>query len=154
MAIMAQGLGIVEATFNLCQMGRMMGKQRRHWLWLCSVLGLSACAAVVSMDGERYPLTSEAFRDYLEGVFRAQNQTADALAFALEDLGKEPATLVGKLNAADAKLLAACGGVNQLALSRRDGSAMTRREALAAARSAPTCERADRDARKILQVLD
>ena len=47
--------------------------------------GLSACA-VTSADGRRMSPRSDAFADYVEAVFRRQNEVSGELAFALDEL--------------------------------------------------------------------
>lgn len=127
---------------------------KKSLLWICASLGLGACVSVVAVDGERYRITSDAFRGYLEAVFRAQNKTADELAFALEDLAAERTAAIAELTTAETQLLTACAEVNRLAVTRRDGAALKRREALSAARTAPDCERAERAARAALAARD
>lgn len=119
-----------------------------------SAAGLVACAVVESVDGARYRVGSAGFRSYVEQVFRDQNETADALAFALEDLDPAQADAAAALDGAETSILAACRELNRLAVSRRDGVKMGARDSLAAARTAPDCERASRAARRVLDDLD
>jgi hypothetical protein len=107
----------------------------------CALLGLSACAAVPTADGERLRLGSAEFRDYVERVFREQNRVADAVAFALEEPGEHLA-----LAAAEQELLAACAGVNELATARRDERRLGMRNGVRLARTVADCERATRGA--------
>ena len=126
---------------------------RRVLLILC-VLSLTACASVQSLDGTRYRVASAAFRDYVEQVFRAQNQIADELAFALEDLSPQRSDQARRLEVAEEELLQACSGLNELAVSRRDRDRPGSRQSLKAARSAPDCERAVQQAASLLRVLN
>lgn len=111
---------------------------------------LAACAGVTTADGTHLGLGSDAFRTYVERVFREQNKTADDLAFALDDAtaagGPEPSELA----AAEETLLGACAGLNQLATTRRDAQHLGLRRSAAAARGAPDCERATRAAQAAL----
>lgn len=103
---------------------------------------LAGCAAVTTLDGQRLGLSSEEFRGYVERVFRDQNRVADELAFALEGPGAEATDLA----AAEAQLLAACAGLNELATARRDERRLGLRRSVSAARSVPQCESAARAA--------
>lgn len=123
-------------------------------LSLIGALALVGCASVQSADGQRYRVGGAAFRSYIEHVFRAQNRVADELAFTLEDLPADATVSADRLNAADTQLLAACAGLNQLATSRRDAVKLGKRQALAAARTAPDCERAVAAAQDLLRALD
>jgi hypothetical protein len=107
---------------------------------VCALLSLSGCAAVPTADGERLRLASVEFREYVERVFREQNRVADEVAFALEAPGPREADL----GAAEQELLAACGGVNELATARRDERRLGLRSSFRAARTVPDCERATR----------
>jgi hypothetical protein len=113
---------------------------------LSPCLVLAGCAAVTTLDGQRLGLPSEEFRGYVERVFREQNRVADELAFALEGPGGEATGLA----AAEAQLLAACSGVNELATARRDERRLGMRRSLSAARSVPQCEGAARAAERAL----
>jgi hypothetical protein len=123
-------------------------------LSLVGALALVGCASVKSVDGQRYRVGGAAFRAYIEQVFRAQNRVADELVFTLEDLPAGATVSADQLNAADTQLLAACAGLNQLATSRRDAVKLGNRQALAAARTAPDCERAVAAAQDLLRALD
>lgn len=113
---------------------------------------VAGCAPVTTLDGERLPVRSEAFADYVEQVFREQNRVATELAFALED-SADPARLDALETAEDA-LFAACADLNAMAAARRDGRRMGAFRALAAARQAPECERAAAHARAALDAED
>lgn len=115
---------------------------------ICAVamlLMLSGCAPVVTLEGERLKVRSDAFATYVEEVFREQNRVATALAFELED-AQDPERL-DVLEAAESSLLEACAGLNEMAAARRDGARLRRLRALDAARAAPQCERATAAAR-------
>lgn len=120
---------------------------------LAGVIGSLAlcagCGSVVTLDGERLGVRSDAFRDYVERVFREQNRVATALAFALED-ERDPERL-DVLESAEAALLDACAGLNEIAALRRDGDRLGRLRALDAARAAPACERAAAEAEALLK---
>lgn len=121
----------------------------RLGLGIVLVLGTTGCA-VRSLDGERLPVRSEAFADYVETVFRRQNEVATELAFAFDDLdpGSE---LYARLENAESALLDACRGLNQIAQRRRDGDPLGGLGALSRARQAPACERATLAAEAALQ---
>jgi hypothetical protein len=113
----------------------------------CALLTLAGCTALTTADGQRLKLTSDEFRGYVERVFRAQNQTADELAFALEASGGARAELV----MAEQQLLEACSGVNELATARRDERRLGMRRSVNAARTVPQCERVTRDVAALLE---
>jgi hypothetical protein len=119
-------------------------------LTVSACLALAACAAVSTVDGERLWLTSEAFRGYVERVFREQNRVADELAFALEAPGAGRAGLA----AAEQALLEACASVNELATARRDRRRLGVRSGMRAARTVPDCERATRAAEGVLAAAE
>ena len=100
---------------------------------------------MTTADGRRLGVASADFRDYVERVFRAQNDVATELAFAIEARTDEP-----RLAAAEDALLAACTQLNALAAARRDGRRLGAAERLAGARSAPDCERATSAARAVV----
>jgi hypothetical protein len=113
---------------------------------LAATLALQGCAAVSTAAGEQLSLRSPEFRAYVERVFREQNGVADELAFALEAAPARP-----EASAAEQALLEACAGVNELATSRRDERQLGLQQRLAAARSAPDCERATLSAAALLE---
>jgi hypothetical protein len=112
---------------------------------------LSVACAVTTADGTRLGLTSTEFRAYVERVFREQNKVASDLEFALDDATASGGPAPPKLAAAEDALLKACSGVNELATSRRDQADLGPRKSASAARSAPDCERATRDAEAALR---
>lgn len=112
------------------------------------LLAVTGCAPVVTLEGDRLAVRSDAFAAYVEQVFREQNRVATALAFALEDAW-DPERL-DALEAAESSLLEACAGLNEIAAARRDGERLRRLRALDAARAAPDCERATSAARALL----
>jgi hypothetical protein len=110
----------------------------------------AGCAAVTTADGERLKLTSQAFADYAEQVFRAQNRVATDLAFALEDI--EPGDPRGEeLADAEDALLTACDGLNAAAAAVRDDQRLAVRRRLEAAKRVPDCERATASAAALLR---
>ena len=113
---------------------------------LSALLFSSGCATVTTADGARLRLASADFRAYVERVFREQNRVSDELAFALE----APAADRGELEGADRRLLDACAGVNELATAQRDERRLGIRRSSASARSVPACERAARDAARLI----
>ncbi|HLF11619.1 MAG TPA: hypothetical protein VJA26_10410 [Gammaproteobacteria bacterium] len=116
-----------------------------------ATLAASGCAgAVMTAAGQRLAITSPEFRDYVERVFRQQNQIATELAFAAEDAGEGADGESAELAAAEESLLAACAGLNQLAAARRDEQHLGRLRQAKAARQAPRCEAAIGDARAAL----
>lgn len=104
------------------------------------LLGLGGCA-VTSVDGTRMGLKSDEFADYVESVFRRQNEVASALALELESEEPEGARY-DELDAAELELLNACVGINELAARQRDGDPLGGLKALKRARRTPECERA------------
>jgi len=92
---------------------------------------------------------SEAFGDYVEAVFRRQNSVATELTLALDEADPDSGRF-GRLEDAELDLLQACRGLNQLAQSRRAGSAPRGPGALRRARQAPECERAAASAAALL----
>lgn len=92
-------------------------------------------------DGRRLRPGSDAFANYVESVFRLQNEAATELALALdtEDPGN---TRYEALEDAELDLLRACRGLNELAARRRDGESPGGAGALRRAREAADCERA------------
>jgi hypothetical protein len=118
---------------------------------LIAMLAAAGCAAVTTADGRRIALTAPEFQHYVERVFRDQNRLADEVGFALEgataDGQREPPALA----AAEAALLDACAGVNELAAARRDGRRLGLRRSARAARSTPGCEAALHGVTAVLQ---
>lgn len=110
---------------------------------------LSAGCAVTTAGGERLQVGSEAFRAYVERVFREQNRVATDLAFALEAEGLS-AEREAELEAAEQGLLDACAELNELAAARRDNERLGTVAEARAARSAPDCERAAAAAARVL----
>lgn len=111
-----------------------------------ALLCLTACA-VQTQDGVRLALSSPEFPEYVERVFREQNRVADELGFALEEDDS------GRLDEAEQNLLAACERLNELATTRRDDVEISLRRRLAAARTAPECERATSAAEAVLAAV-
>ncbi len=107
-------------------------------LLLLAAPGLAGCAgSLLTADGERLRLRSEAFAEYAEGVFRLQNEVLDALAFALDERPEDSA-----LVAAEDHVLEACAALNGAALRRQRGDGTRPLRDLGAARSVPECEAA------------
>jgi hypothetical protein len=103
--------------------------------------GLAAGCAVTSVDGRRLRPGSDAFADYVESVFRRQNEVATALALAIDD--EVPGSdRVAVLEDAELGLLIACRTLNELAEASRDGERPGGLSALRRARGAPDCEQA------------
>jgi hypothetical protein len=120
-------------------------------LAVAAMAAVPAACAVTTADGTRLGLTSTEFRAYVERVFRDQNKVASDLAFALDDATSSGGAAPPALTAAEDRLLEACSGVNELAISRRDQSDLGVRKSASAARSAPDCERATRAAQTALR---
>lgn len=114
------------------------------------VLGLATTGcAVTSADGERLRPGSEAFADYVETVFRRQNELQLELALELDD--EDPGSArYAALEAVELELLQACRGLNELAARRRDGDEGGGPGALKRAREAPECERVSDKAAALL----
>ncbi|HEY8520203.1 MAG TPA: hypothetical protein VIN61_08990 [Gammaproteobacteria bacterium] len=113
-------------------------------------LAAAGCAAVTTVDGERLGVASDEFRDYAERVFREQNRVATDLAFAIEEAEIRGFDAPEALVRAEERLLEACAGLNELAARRRDQRRVGARRGLAAARQAPRCEAAAREAAALL----
>ena len=109
---------------------------------------LAGCAGTVTAtDGRSLRLDSPEFRNYVEHVFREQNEVATTLAFAQDEAsGIRYDTL---LEAEDA-LLAACADINALAAARRDGRALGVRDQARMAATAPGCEATTQRTREAL----
>jgi hypothetical protein len=118
---------------------------------LCSfaIAVLAAGCAITSADGERMRPGSDAFSDYVESVFRRQNQVATDLALALEDEPDDTARY-SALEDAELELLQACRTLNELAEASRGGDEPGGLGALKRARLAPDCERATEEAAALL----
>ncbi|HEX6996639.1 MAG TPA: hypothetical protein VF322_00760 [Gammaproteobacteria bacterium] len=114
-------------------------------------LAAAGCATVTTASGERLEVASDEFRDYAERVFREQNRVATDLAFAIEDAQTRGSDAPEALLRAEERLLEACAGLNELAARRRDQRRVGARRGLAAARQAPECEAAARDAAALLE---
>jgi hypothetical protein len=110
-----------------------------------AIVALVAGCAVTSVDGERLRPGSDAFSDYVESVFRRQNEIATELALALDDETIETERYEA-LEEAELELLRACRSLNELAEAQRDGESPRGIGALKRARQAPECERASDDA--------
>ena len=102
---------------------------------------VSAGCAVTSLEGRRMPVKSDAFADYVEAVFRHQNDVANVLVLTL-DAADSGSNDYASLEDAELALLDACRGLNELARSRRDGEPIGGIKAFRRARQAPDCERA------------
>lgn len=111
-------------------------------------LACGACA-VVTGDGTRLRPGSDAFADYVESVFRQQNEVLSALAFALDAADPDSATYV-VLEEAEAEVLELCDGLNALATARQRGERVGGLGALGTARRAPECARVSEAARTLL----
>jgi hypothetical protein len=121
----------------------------RPILSFLALFALATGCAVTSVDGERLRPGSDAFADYVESVFRRQNEVATALALAIDD---EPAgsDRFAALEDAELDLLIACRTLNELAEASRDGERPGGMSALRRARLAPDCERATERADELL----
>jgi hypothetical protein len=115
-------------------------------LMLC--LGLAGCA-VTSADGERLRPGSDAFADYVEAVFRRQNQLQIELALALDDANPDSERYQA-LEVVELELLTICRPLNELAAQRGAGESTGGPGALKRARQAPACERAAEKAAALL----
>ena len=105
-------------------------------------IGLTGCS-VTTAGGERLRPRDPAFADYVETVFRQQNEAATALAFALDETDFDSARY-RTLEATETALLDACSELNAMATARQraNGDGPGGLSALRAARTAPDCERA------------
>jgi hypothetical protein len=128
-----------------------LGRWLRVLVALWATFAAAGCAGVITTaSGQRLAITSPEFRDYVEQVFRRQNQTVTDLAFALEDAPPGDSTSSVALASAESTLLDACAGLNQLATARRDQQRLGPRRQAEAARQAPRCEAATAKARVAL----
>jgi hypothetical protein len=109
------------------------------WLTIAG-FGLCGCA-VLSQDGQRMGLKSDAYAEYVERVFQYQSDVSTELAFVLADEDPDSQRFV-RLEDAELDVLTACRGLNQLASARRNGSRPGGLAALKQARQVPDCERA------------
>ena len=117
---------------------------------VCLAIALPAGACtVVTGDGVRLRAGSDAFADYVESVFREQNEVLSALSFALDAESLDSDRYIA-LEAAEADVLEHCDGLNVIATARQRGERSGGLGALAAARRAPDCERAAQSARDLL----
>jgi hypothetical protein len=114
-----------------------------------AVLVLIGGCAVTRVDGERLRPGSDDFSDYVESVFRRQNEVATELALAIEDESVETDRYAA-LEDAELALLVACRGLNELALAQRNGERIRGLGALKRARLAPECESATNRAASLL----
>jgi len=120
---------------------------------LASLLCLAACVPLVeTQDGRHLRATSPAFKDYVERVFRQQNNLSWALVEALETVSDPDKRQ--KLNQLESQLRRACEPVNRLASARRRGTASSRAEQLALVRTLPQCEASSQEARQLLNRLN
>ncbi len=114
------------------------------------VLLVGCATTITTMDGRTLALNSTEFREYVERVFREQNQAATALAFAQdESSGARYETL---LELEDA-LLEACADLNEVAAARRDDRALGLRRQARMAATAPNCESTTRQTQEALDAL-
>ncbi len=86
-------------------------------------------------------MRSDAFAEYVEFVFRQQNEIGTELAFALDSVEFDSEQYL-MLEAAELALLEACMGLNELAVRGQNGRSAGGLGAARAARRAPECERA------------
>ena len=115
--------------------------------FIVSVILLAGCAgSITTTDGRVLSFNSSEFSDYFQYVFREQNQTATALAFAQEAAVVDRERL---LTLEDA-LLGACAELNALASARRDDNVPGLRQQARMARTAPACEAATLEVRAAL----
>lgn len=114
-----------------------------------AIVALVVGCAVTSVDGVRLRPGSDAFSDYVESVFRRQNEIATELALVLDDEPPETERY-GTLEDAELELLRACRTLNELAEAQRDGESPGGIGALKRARLAPDCERATQHAAGVL----
>ena len=116
-------------------------------------LWLAACVPLVeTRDGRQLRVTSPAFKDYAEQVFRQQNSLSWALIEALETA--DDPQIHQRLNQLETRLRQDCEAVNRLASARRQGESSSRAEQLALVRALPQCEARSREARQLLNRLD
>jgi hypothetical protein len=105
------------------------------------IAGCLAGCAVTSVDGDRMRLKSDRFADYVNAVFRRQNEVSTDLAIELDEQALESERYL-ILETVERQLLTACRGLNELARAQRDGESIGGLGGLKRARGAPDCERA------------
>ena len=110
----------------------------------------TGCVSVTTAEGHRLRSGDPEFADYVERVFRLQNEAASALAFALESVALD-SDRYAALESAETDLLEFCDGLNDIAAARQRGERPGSRRGLAAARAAPQCETAALAATRVLQ---
>lgn len=129
-----------------------MSEMRSILSLIVILLGLTGCA-VTSVDGRRMPLRSDRFANYVEDVFRRQNEVAAELAFAIDESAEDDARFA-TLEDAELTLMSACRGLNQLARTQRAGESPGGLGALKRARGAPACEDATAQAAALLSEFE
>lgn len=110
---------------------------------------LTGCA-ITSVDGDRMRLKSDRFADYVETVFRRQNEISIEMASEIDDEGLTSARY-SMLDTLDRQLLVACRGMNELARAKRNAEPVRGLGGLKRARGAPDCERATNEAAAALE---
>jgi hypothetical protein len=107
-------------------------------LMFFALAGVYGCAgSLATADGERLRISSAAFADYAERVFRLQNEVLDELAFSLAERPDD----IALLNAEE-MLLEACADINEVAVRRQRGGGVRPLRDMEAAQSVPACESA------------
>ena len=130
-----------------------MSTELRALAALFSVMCGGCVTTVETLDDTELRITSDAFRDYAERVFREQNRIVSALAFSLEDEALDPET-IGRLEEAETRVLTACRDLNVIAARRRDRGPRRPLAEMRAARTVPECERSvDSVARELADLL-
>ncbi|MDT8399723.1 MAG: hypothetical protein RQ899_14030 [Pseudomonadales bacterium] len=115
------------------------------------LLVLPACAPLVEIGDGRLVLTnSAAFRAYAEEVFRRHNMAAVAIIDALDAVGDESPDAAA-LEQADEEMLQACETLNLLAIARRDGKKVSRRQLRAIVPAVPRCSSATAHAESLIE---
>ena len=94
-------------------------------------------------------LKSDAYRDYVERVFRLQSEVSTDLLFALDEADPDNDRYT-VLENAELAVTTACLGINELAAEQQSGQRPGGVAALQRARTVPECERAARAGARLL----
>ncbi len=118
-------------------------------LWL--LIFLPGCAGrVTTASGEDLWITSTAFQQYAEQVFRRQNHVGQELLEALEEAGESDDDWSRRLSMAEDRLWTACLALNEMAIAHQEGRRMDLLRRHEAALSVTECAAAAGEAEHLL----